>query len=92
MALKDAADQRVQLMLQRLNANQRVLAFVPSGEFEATAARQAASFMKAVDMLQFLTDDQGADLCERVSQMPWPENQRQRLNTRSQMTNDNRQD
>ena len=79
MAPWDVAAERVQLILHQLDANQRVFAFVSpnNGELEATAIRQATTFVEAVEMLDALEDDQAADLCERVAQMPWPETQKQ---------------
>ena len=72
--MKSQAQSPIQLILQLLNANQRVLAFVPPEEIEATAARQAATFRKALEMLPVLEEEEAVDLCERIAQMSWPEN------------------
>ena len=74
--MKSQAQSPIQLILQLLNANQRVLAFVPPEEIEATAARQAATFRKALEMLPVLEEEEAVDLCERIAQMSWPENHR----------------
>ena len=79
---RDAADQQVQLILGRMDANQRLIVVhrtsMSDGEFEALSERQSSTLIAAIGMLPGIEDEEAADACEKIGGMSWPQDRKDR--------------
>lgn len=65
--------QRTALVLERLDANRRVLRVLASSpEFRTTATSQQQTYLQALVHLPPLAATNAADLCERIADIGWP--------------------